>query len=353
MPGWWFDRRPIQSGAAGRRSRGDAASRPWIMTEPVELYTPVAEPLSQVRRVFDDELASEDPFVRELCAHIAGYRGKMVRPALVLLTADACGRVAREHIVLAAVVEMVHIATLVHDDVLDDAEIRRRVPTVNAKHGNEAAVLLGDLLISHAFHLCSSLDSTYAARLIGSTTNTVCEGELMQVRNRGNAELTEEEYFAIISRKTASLMSTCCVLGACYAGASPSVIARMENFGLDVGIAFQIVDDVLDIAGSEKRMGKTLGRDLDKAELTLPLIHFLAHAAEPQRTKAAEALRNGNPARAAVLRELVQGSASLDYAMATADRYVRSALGNLSGLPDSPARRSLESMARFTIRREY
>jgi octaprenyl-diphosphate synthase len=323
------------------------------MIERIELYEPIAEPLAQVCRIFDDELCSEEAFVRELCAHIARYRGKMVRPALVLLSADACGRVTNEHLILAAVVEMVHMATLVHDDVLDDSEMRRRVPTINCLHGNEAAVLLGDLLISHAFHLCSSLDSTYASRLIGSTTNTVCEGELMQVRHRGNAGLTQDEYFAIISRKTAGLMSTCCVLGARYAGASPARIARMENYGLDVGMAFQIVDDVLDIVGSQREMGKTLGRDLDKAELTLPLIHFLANAPDAERAKAAEALKNGNPARASILRELVAGTTSIEYAVGVAEQYVRSALGNLAELPDTPARRSLETMARFILRRHH
>lgn len=323
------------------------------MTDLIELYAPIADRLTQVGRVFDDELSAEDPFVRELCAHIGRFRGKMVRPALVLLAADACGRVTPDHLTLAAVVEMVHIATLVHDDVLDESEMRRRVPTINCLRGNEAAVLLGDLLISHAFHLCSSLDTTDAARLIGSTTNTVCEGELMQVGHRGDAALTTDEYFAIIARKTASLMSTCCVLGARYAGASPSQIARLEKYGLAVGMAFQIVDDVLDIVGSQREMGKTLGRDLDKAELTLPLIHFLANAPETKRAAAAAALKNGNPARAAILRELVSGSESIDYALRVADQYVRSALNNLSDLPDSPARRSLETMAGFIVRRHH
>lgn len=323
------------------------------MVSLAELYEPIAEPLERVRRVFDDELASEWPFVRELCEHIGQYRGKMLRPALVLLAGEVCGGVGRDHVVLGAVTELVHMATLVHDDVLDEAELRRRMPTINQLHDNEAAVLLGDFLISHAFHLCSSLDSQYASRLVGSTTNTVCEGELMQVVHRGNTALTQEEYFAIISRKTASLMSTCCVLGARYAGADPARIARLENYGLDIGIAFQIADDVLDITGSERLAGKTLGRDLDKAKLTLPLIHFLAHAPRRQRDQAAAALRNGNPDRAEILRDLVGPSESIAYALDVAGRYVRSALNNLARLPDSPARASLQTIAEFIIRREY
>jgi octaprenyl-diphosphate synthase len=317
-----------------------------------ELYAPITARLDDVRRLFEDELATESPFVRSLCERVERYRGKMLRPALVLLAGEACGATTREHVVLGTVVEMVHMATLVHDDVLDEADMRRGAPSINRLHGNEAAVMLGDLLISHAFHLCSSLDSQYASRLIGSTTNTVCEGELMQLHQRGNASLSQDEYFAIISRKTASLMSTCCVLGARCAGASPTMIARLENYGLDVGIAFQIVDDVLDIQGDEARMGKTLGRDLDKAKLTLPVIHFLRHAPAAERARAREVLSNGNPRRAQVLRELLDGSDSVAFALDVARQYVRSALANVRVLPESGARRSLETIASYIARRQ-
>jgi len=321
------------------------------MTNLVDLYQPIAEPLDQVRRIFDDELSSEWPFVRDLCEHIGNYRGKMLRPALVLLCADATGKVTREHAVLAAVVEMVHMATLVHDDVLDESDLRRCVPTINRLHGNEAAVLLGDLLISHAFHLCSSLDSQYASRLIGSTTNTVCEGELMQLHHRGDLDLSIEDYYAIISRKTASLTGTCCVLGSCYAGASPAQIARMENYGLNVGMAFQIVDDVLDIVGTEREMGKTLGRDLDKVKLTLPVIHFLNHAPAAQREHAAAILRDGHEDHAKELRSLLTGTESIEFAMNTARHYVRSAVNNLAHLPATSAKRSLQQAAEFIVQR--
>jgi len=321
------------------------------MSRTADLYAPIAEPLGQVRRLLDEELSSDLPIVRDLGAHVRGYRGKMIRPALVLLSGQACGAVRREHVVLAAVVELVHMATLVHDDVLDDSRMRRRLPTVNHLRGNEAAVLLGDVLISRAFHLCSTLESTYAARLIGSTTNTICEGELLQVHHRGNLDLTAEEYFGIVARKTASLMSTCCVLGARYAGADAAAIARLETYGMDAGMAFQIVDDVLDIGGSEEQMGKTLGRDIEKGELTLPVIHFLAHAPAERRREARRALSNGTPDRTAILRRLLDGSESLRYAMDVAARYARSARAALAGIPEGPARRSLEAIAEFVVSR--
>ncbi len=175
----------------------------------MSLYEPMAADLEKVCRIFDDELFSDLPVVNDLCDQVRQYRGKMLRPALLLLSARACGQVRPEHFTLAAVVEMVHMATLVHDDVLDEADLRRRHPTINRLAGNEAAIMLGDYLISHAFHLCSSLDSQEASRLIGATTNTVCEGELQQIAHRGDDRLTVEQYLQIITRKTAVLTGVC------------------------------------------------------------------------------------------------------------------------------------------------
>src|SRR4051812_1182513 len=172
----------------------------------------------------------------------------MLRPMLVLLCGRACGGELNDaHVTLATVVEMVHMATLVHDDVLDEAELRRKGATINHLRGNEAAVLLGDYLISHSFHLCSSLDSQFASRLIGQTTNRVCEGELLQIDNRNNLDLTEETYLEIITRKTASLCAACCLLGATFAGAGEGRVGQLETYGLSIGIAFQMQDDILDI----------------------------------------------------------------------------------------------------------
>ena len=175
-----------------------------------ELYAPVRSELAATTRIFDDELVGEFPFVNEFCAAVRSYRGKMLRPALLLLSGKAAGCLRRQHPTLAAVVEMVHMATLVHDDVLDEADLRRQEPTVAAVSGNVSAVLLGDYLISHAFHLCSGLESQYACRRVGATTNVVCEGELLQNRHRGDLELTEDVYFSIIRRKTGALTAVAC-----------------------------------------------------------------------------------------------------------------------------------------------
>src|SRR5678816_465952 len=202
--------------------------------------------LAAVERLFHEELASDLSCVNTLVKHVSRFRGKMLRPCLVLLAGRACGELTDAHTVIATVVEMVHMATLVHDDVLDEAELRRKGATINHLRGNEAAVLLGDYLISHSFHLCSSLGSQMASREIGRTTNEVCEGELLQIDNRNNLDLSEETYLQIITRKTASLCATCCLLGAEYAGAGEARVGQLEVYGISLGTAFQIQDDILD-----------------------------------------------------------------------------------------------------------
>jgi octaprenyl-diphosphate synthase len=315
------------------------------------LYEPIVADLEKVCRVFDDELFSELPFVNALCARVRQYRGKMLRPALLLLSAKACGKLTDEHLTLAAVVEMVHMATLVHDDVLDDADVRRKHTTVNRMEGNEAAILLGDYLISHAFHLCSSLDSQYASQLIGATTNTVCEGELQQVHRRGDDHLSVEEYLAIITSKTAALTGACCRLGAYHAGASPRVVDALEHYGLSVGIAFQITDDVLDIVGTEERMGKTLGRDLEKHKLTLPVIHCLSEAPPELQRGLRVQLAGSHPQRQELARYL-EATDSIGYALRAARGHVEAAVAALRLLPQSDARDNLECMARMILDRE-
>ena len=182
---------------------------------------------------------------------------------------------------------MIHTATLVHDDVLDEAMIRRHAATVNAEWGNETAVLLGDYLFTHAFHLAASLDSTRACRWIGHATNKVCEGEMQQVHHRGNLDLDESDYFAIIEGKTAELTAVSCRLGASYAGAPESTVAALDRYGRNLGIAFQIADDVLDIWGEERVTGKSLGTDLEKQKLTLPIIHLLRESSRRRRRPSA------------------------------------------------------------------
>ncbi|HRK30837.1 MAG TPA: polyprenyl synthetase family protein, partial [Tepidisphaeraceae bacterium] len=249
------------------------------MTETLQtLLAPIAPQLAEVDKLFHLELGTDLACVNTLVKHVSRFRGKMLRPTLVLLSGQAAGGLRQEHVTIATVVEMVHMATLVHDDVLDEAELRRRGATINHLRGNEAAVLLGDYLISHSYHLCSSLQSQLASRTIARTTNQVCEGELLQIDNRNNYDLSQQTYIEIIKRKTAVLCATCCYLGGVLAGATESVARDLESYGERIGMAFQIQDDILDIVGDPSAVGKTLGIDVEKGKMTLPMIHFLRTA---------------------------------------------------------------------------
>src|SRR6187455_1795132 len=213
------------------------------------LYAPVAKEMEEVERILKEELRNPHPFVDELVRYGCLLGGKRLRPALLLLMAKAIGPVQRDHLVLGAVVEMIHTATLVHDDVLDEADMRRHLATVNARWDNEASVLLGDYLFTHAFYLASTLDTAVGCRLIGRATNLVCEGELRQKGSRGNFDLREAEYLEIIEAKTAELTAVSCKLGAIFAGGNDSLAEQLDGFGRDLGIAFQIADDLLDVLG--------------------------------------------------------------------------------------------------------
>jgi octaprenyl-diphosphate synthase len=315
-----------------------------------EIYEAITPELRETCRIFDRELESQSPVVNRLCAHVKQFRGKMLRPALVLLSGKACGKLVPEHQTVAAVVEMVHMATLVHDDVLDDGDLRRGSSTINQLEGNEAAVLLGDYLLSHAYHLCNSLESHYAASTLTTTTNTICEGELEQVYERGNLDLTVDYYMNIIARKTASLTSTCCLLGGYLAGAGQEYIAACEGYGLDVGIAFQITDDILDITGSEKYTGKTLGRDMDKKKLTLPVIHGLNEASSEDKQELRSLLTSSSRNHER-MRGILENAGSLDFAVNRAQHYVESAVRRIEILPESQARDILTMMARMITSR--
>lgn len=316
-----------------------------------ELYAPIREELEAGRLILEDELISDQGLISDLILHVEQFHGKLLRPALLLLVGKACGGLKPQHPVLAAVVELVHVATLVHDDVLDEADIRRRAATVNRLWGNERAVLMGDFLYSHAFHLCSSLESQFASRLVGQTAITVCEGEIMQVANRGNHELDEAEYMDIISRKTAALVEACCQLGARFADADEPTVRRMRTFGHSLGVAFQIVDDLLDVTGEEAEVGKSLGRDICEGELTLPLIHYLRNAMPAQRTHLLGILRSNDSQRHREVAKLLRDSESVAYAQSVAQEHVNLANEALATLPPSAARESLCAMADFVLLR--
>jgi len=314
-------------------------------------FAPVSNDIEEADRIFDRTLTPYRSTVGPLIEHLRHYRGKRLRPALLLLIGKACGTITDAHRTLAAAVEMIHTATLVHDDVLDEAALRRHLPTVNAKWGNKVSILLGDMLFTHAFHLASTVDRR-ACEIIGEATNRVCAGELRQVSERSKLDLTEAEYFAIIEGKTASLTECCCRLGAIYAGAPDQVAARLAGFGRNLGLAFQIADDLLDLMGREDTAGKTLGTDLAQQKLTLPVIQALHRLPLADAESLRKAIRTSEEELTRRVLDAMEKTHSLTSARRKAEAFARAARLELDCLPRGECRTLLESLCGWSIRRE-
>lgn len=314
-------------------------------------YAPIRAELDQVERVLRDELTSEYPFVDQLVKHGLRLGGKRLRPALVLLSGKACGASGRDHVVLAAAMELIHTATLVHDDVLDEAALRRHRDTVNARWDNETSILLGDYLLARALRLASSLDTVFACRTISDASKAMCEGELRQIASRGNSDLSEQDYLSIITGKTAELCACCCRLGAHYAGADEPTQERFAQFGLLLGIAFQIADDLLDVLGDEAVVGKSLGTDLVKQKTTLPLIRLLGQLAPDDRAEVVQLLSNADNHRQKPLESWFAQTDALDYARQRAVDFAQRAAAELASLPPGPAVDALGELAEFVVNR--
>lgn len=348
----------------------------------------LADGLARVDERLRTQMESDLPPVRALCEHVEKYRGKMLRPIMTL----AAGLAARgegasgaditdDHVTVGAVVEMIHLATLVHDDVLDEAETRRRGETVNKLRGNEVAVILGDYLISTAFHLCSQLDSQRTALHIGAITTRLCEGELLQLHHRDDLSLDEPTYYEIVERKTAELIGAACELGARCSGASDAACEGLRAYGVRLGVAFQIQDDLLDLTGDERVVGKPVGKDIEKGKLTLPLIHHLEHAPAIERGEtidlirrwsdggssdsqnapnalntpnASDALDKAARARTTELMAALESTDSVAYARRSAKRLIEEAKAALAGaVEESGAASFLRAVADAVVSREY
>ena len=317
-----------------------------------QLYATISKDLEQVESCLASELTSQHEFVNELLTKSNRLSGKRLRPALLLLCAQACGTLSSEHIKLAAAIEMIHTATLVHDDILDSAEHRRHAKTLNCEYSNHVAILTGDFLFSHAFYLTSTLPTTFAAQEIGRATNQVCEGEIRQIGTKKRYQVSEAEYIEIIDSKTAVLCSCAAKLGAYYAGASTEQVAAAATYGTYLGIAFQIVDDLLDLLGDESDTGKSLGTDLQQHKPTLPIIHYLSGLSHTARDHFTDQLiREEIPL--SEVRERLHESGSFDYAKRTAENYVSRAIEQVEDWAESPAKSVLAQLPAFVLVRSH
>ncbi len=329
-----------------------------------QVYGPIAEHLVAVDARLHRELQSRYEDIVPVLRHGTQLGGKRLRPALLLLAALATKQeIARDtpvetnlnddHIIMATVVEMVHTATLVHDDVLDKADTRRHVPTINARWNTDTSILLGDYLFAQSFYLAATLPSTQACRWVGQAAKHVCEGELRQVLGRDWLDIDEETYLDIIRGKTAELTSVACRLGASLSGADDALVESFGTYGNDLGIAFQIADDYLDLWGDEDNIGKTLGTDLAQGKITLPLIRLLQHESANIAAQASAALRAEPSERLGRIMPLLRNSDAGEYTRDVAARFRQSAIDAISSLAPSAALQSLVKIADFSIQRRF
>jgi octaprenyl-diphosphate synthase len=318
------------------------------------LLRPIAADMERVQDVLGEITRSPARYVQGLVDHVRGFGGKKLRPALVLLSGRAVDpeRVGEVHARVGAIVELIHSATLVHDDILDGALIRRMRPTLHSLEGEEISVLLGDFLLASAYAEAAALEDNLASRYLSKVTRIVCQGEMLQIHNRGNLDLTLESYLEIIEKKTAVLYAASCECGARYAGGDAAAVSALHDFGMNLGMAFQIVDDVLDLTGDEAVVGKSLGTDLARCKLTLPLIHFLHHGPSADVATVRGILADGRGGEEAEsIRAAVLANGSVQHAMDDARGRIHAATAGLGALPPSAGRDLLVAVAEYTLAR--
>ena len=327
------------------------ASTPQVK---VPAFRLIADQLSRVRNLINQQLTLHNTVgdIKGMLEQISSRSGKMIRPGLVLLTGRCNGKITDKHISVAAIIEMIHNATLLHDDVIDEGKKRRGMPTINSLWGNESAVLLGDFILSHVFKMCAQLEPR-VADVIATAAVRLCKGELRQVAQKHYWQLSEAEYIDVITEKSAVLFSSSCFLGSLLAEASESQAKSLGDFGLNAGIAFQITDDLLDIVGDESKTGKTIGSDVDKHKLTLALIHLLKVVDEKEKNNIINSFldREDSQYDKHALVEILNRHGSLEYARSRAREFVTNAKQALGGLKQSDFKDALIETAEFMVDR--
>lgn len=316
------------------------------------LFAALTPHFAEVEATMARTLKSDEPRVQDLIDRLGSFHGKMLRPALVLLVAEATGGITRDHVRLGAALEMIHTATLIHDDMIDEAATRRGQPTAHVEHGVSIAVLLGDYFYTHAFDLVADMEARWVFPRLTRTTNVICRGELHQMLARRDLALTEAEYERIIFAKTAALTELAAEFGAHMR--DEATRAATAGFGRACGMAFQIVDDCLDFSGDPQKVGKTLATDIERGRLTLPLIRLLKRADAPLRQQLGQRLLDVRTAEdVADLRRTVLESGAIADAHGTAREYVAQAKRHLSALPAGQGRDRLAALADFIVARDF
>jgi octaprenyl-diphosphate synthase len=320
---------------------GDGLSQDAVSM--TEFFEPIDGRMQQVRDRLGQRLTASYRPINQHIETIGAGQGKMLRPAFVLLTGQACGGIRPEHIELAAMIEMIHTATLLHDDVIDQAAMRRNHPTANCLHGNTAAVLLGDFLLSRAFEAGVELNLPQVQKILTQTAQQICQGELLQNIRRADWAMSQDDYLEIVQAKTAGLFSAACRLAAQLCNADTQTIESFAEYGRCVGMAFQITDDILDITGDDEKIGKTLGTDAAQKKPTLPLIHYLKMQSPQQRKVFLDTISLEPDTGQFV--KMLSDSGSLDYARGVACQFAGKAIESITAGPSCPAVESMKKIA--------
>ena len=309
--------------------------------------------LEHVDREILTRLQSEVVLINQLGSYIIRSGGKRLRPVLVLLACRALGYRGQTHILLAAIVEFIHTATLLHDDVVDASEMRRGQSTANVIWGNEASVLVGDFLYSRAFEMMVEVDNMRVMDVLSHATNTIAKGEVQQLLNCHDPETTEERYLEVIRNKTAKLFEAAARLGAVISGSDAGIESAMAAYGMHLGTAFQLIDDALDYGRNNPALGKNIGDDLAEGKPTLPLIHALRHAGEKSRPLLRQAILDGGLSQVEAVLDAIESTGSLAYTARRAEAEAALARQALAVIPDSPYKQALHDLAHFSVHRDH
>lgn len=309
--------------------------------------------MKRVNQVIIDHLASEVVLINQLGQHIILSGGKRLRPMLVILIARACGYQDDHDALLAAVIEFIHTATLLHDDVVDDSDMRRGQQTASAIWGNEAAVLVGDYLYSRAFQMMVQAGSMPIMDLLANTTNTIAQGEVMQLLNIKNPDTSEARYHEVIYAKTACLFEAACQIGALLGNADSKSESALQDFGKHLGIAFQLVDDALDYSAASEELGKNVGDDLAEGKPTLPLIYAMENGSDEQKTMIREAIEQGSAENFDAIHQTIVDTGALQYTLDQAQTQADQAKQAIHGLADNEYRQALMFLADYAVERRY
>jgi len=317
------------------------------------LIQPIAADLNAVDTVIRQKLHSEVALVNQIAEYIISAGGKRIRPVLVLLMANAYGYRGTDHHQLAAVVEFIHTATLLHDDVVDESSLRRGRKTANALFGNAASVLVGDFLYSRAFQMMVAVGDIRIMQILADATNVIAEGEVLQLLNMHDPDVSEERYTQVIRSKTAKLFEAAAQLGTLIAGASDDEIEAAAEYGRSLGTAFQLIDDVLDYSGQADDIGKNVGDDLREGKATLPLIYLMEHGTAEQRELVRSCIENGDEQHFDAVLQAVTTSGALDYTKRKAEEASARATASIAGLPDNPFKDALLKLSAFAVNRNH